>query len=330
MSKPHRLKLRTILTFCGLIALVFVALLNRHDLASVWHLLKHLHWYIVGLVVVVQLGSYWINGLYYRSVLRVFGYHIRVARLFEGALATNFVNYVLPSAGLAGAGYLSQVLSPEVPRGEGTLAQLTRYGLSALAVLVMLPVGFLLIFMGGDSGRAIVRITLLSTIGILALAVTILALIAHEPLCRRTVHRVAKRLQRIAPKLHVRAIDHFVDEFYVGFDLLARQKRRLVVPFGWSLVYIIIEIGTFYLAFVAFGKFPAVGIAIMAYLFANIASLFGGVLFSTGVFELGMAGTLVALGISFPLAVSVTTVYRVLNLAIGLPPGFYFYKKYLP
>jgi hypothetical protein len=30
------------------------------------------------------------------------------------------------------------------------------------------------------------------------------------------------------------------------------------------------------------------------------------------------------------LAFSVTVVYRVLNLVISLPPGFFYYRKYLP
>jgi uncharacterized membrane protein YbhN (UPF0104 family) len=84
------------------------------------------------------------------------------------------------------------------------------------------------------------------------------------------------------------------------------------------------------MAFLAFGKVMNPGIVIMAYLFANIASIFGGVFFSTGIFELGMIGTLVALGVPFVLAFSVTTVYRVLNVLISFPPGLYFYRKYLP
>ena len=105
------------------------------------------------------------NTLYYRSILRIFAYKVGLTHLFEGALATNFVNYVAPTVGLAGAGYLSQVLSPEVPRGESVLTQLMRYALSALAVLIMMPVGFILIFLSTDSGRSIVKVTLASAVG---------------------------------------------------------------------------------------------------------------------------------------------------------------------
>lgn len=315
----------------GVIALAVVIFLNRHDLRIFWHLLGSLRWYILAAVVGVQLASYWVNGLYYRSILRIFSYDISVERLFEGALATNFVNYVVPTMGLAGAGYLSQVLTPDVPRGEAVLSQLMRYALSALAVLLMLPVGFLLVLTSGLADRSIVKATLFSTAIIIAIATCIVVLLSKERWARRAVRGSIGLVTRVRPRYHgEKAVWHFVDDFYVGFHKMGQDKMKMLVPFAWSLVYIAIEIGTFYMAFLAFGTTEPLGVVIMAYLFANIASTFGGVFFSTGSFELGMAATLVALGTGFALSVSVTIVYRMLNLLIGLPPGFYFYRKYLP
>jgi uncharacterized protein (TIRG00374 family) len=330
-EKVKKFKLRHIFSLLGLIGLCIVLLINRHQFESFWHLIKTLRWYILALIVLIQIASYWVNALYYRSILKIFTYDVGILRLFEGALATNFVNYVAPTVGLAGAGFLSQVLSPDVPRGTSVLTQLMRYALSALAVLIMMPVGFIIIFLSADSGRSIVKVTLASAIGIILLAIAIVALVSRESALRRTVAWLIRGFKRIYPKFKGEAaVRHFIDEFYVGYRQLTKNKRRLLGPFGWSIVYIVIAILTFYLAFLAFGKVANLGIVIMAYLFANIASIFGGVFFSTGIFEVGMAGTLVALGIPFSLAFSVTVVYRVLNLLVGLPPGFYFYRKYLP
>ena len=330
-EKQFHIRLRSIFSLLGLVGLFFVILLNRHQFSSFWHLLDNLEWYIIFLIVLVQLGSYWVNALYYRSILRIFSHNVSLPRLFQGALATNFVNYIIPSLGLAGAGYLSQVLSPDVPRGKSVLSQLMRYALSALAVLIMMPVGFILVYLSLGSGHTIVRVTLFSAIGITVFAILILALVQYELMLRRIVKFVIRSVRRIYPKFHGEAgMEDFVNEFYKGYHTMVSNKRRMLMPFGWSIIYIIIEIMTFYMAFLAFGKVENLGVVIMAYLFANIASIFGGVFFSTGIFELGMAGTLVALGTPLALAFSTTIVYRVLNLLIGLPPGFYFYRKYLP
>src|SRR5579884_2863410 len=113
------MSIRHILAVIGILGLAFVLLLNKGQLTQFIHVIHNLRWYVLVLVVAVQFTSYYMNALYYQSILRVFGYRIKAMRLFEGALATNYVNYILPSAGVAGAGFLSQVLSPEVPRGEG-------------------------------------------------------------------------------------------------------------------------------------------------------------------------------------------------------------------
>jgi uncharacterized protein (TIRG00374 family) len=323
-------RLHNLLTLVGIAALAAIILFNRGQLENVWHLVKHLHWYIIVIIIVVQLASYWTNGLYYRSILRVFGYDLGVRRLFEGALATNFVNYMLPTAGMAGAGYLSQVLSPEVPRGQSVLTQFMRYALASLAVLIMLPVGILLLFLSHNSAHSVVKATIISAGAIALLGFVIVGVVQQESALRQGVTWFINKLQRLFPKINTEIIQHFVEEFYKGYHAMTRQRRRLLLPFMWSIAYIVIEIGTFYLVFLAFGQVINPGIAVMAYLFANIVSIFGGVIVSTGVFELGMAGTLLALGTPLALAIAVTTVYRVLNMLIGLPPGFYFYRKYLP
>ncbi len=325
-----RYKISTILSVLGLIGLIIIFYINRGQLKSVFHLLGDLRWYVIVLVCVVQIFSYWVNGLYYRSILRIFGYEISIKRLFEGALATNFVNYILPTAGMAGAGFLSQVLAKEVPRGKSVLTQLMRYALSALAVLIMMPLGFVLILLSHDSAHPIVRVTIISALVITVLAFIIVGFIYQEKLLRHFLKWLINNLKRIFPKINIDGVRNFVDDFYAGFHAMVKQKRNMLIPFSWSITYILIEIGTFYMAFLAFGKVIDPGIAIMAYLFANIASILGGVFFSVGVFEVGMAGTLVALGQPFAFAVSVTALYRVLNLLIGLPPGAFYYRKFLP
>jgi uncharacterized protein (TIRG00374 family) len=144
----------------------------------------------------------------------------------------------------------------------------------------------------------------------------------------KIVDWVAKKLKKFN-RFNLKHFYKFVDDFYEGYQSIRNNKRGLFIPYIWSIVYILIEILTLYLAFFAFGKIVNPGIVTMGYIMANLASIFGGTFFSTGVFELGMIGTFLALGLPFVLALSVSIVYRVINLAIGLPPGFYYYHKYL-
>lgn len=280
-------------------------------------------------IIAVQLTSYYLNALYYRSILKLFGYSVSKLKLFEAALATNFVNYIAPTAGAAGAGLLSQILKPEVPRGQGVLTQIMRYAFSGLAVLVMMPVGIVLILLKRSVNPSVDRVAILSAIAILVLALLILLLVDRERLLNKTLNRIAGWLERKFSKFNRANFDHFVRDFYRGYHQMKANKNGLLEPFGWSIFYIVVEILTVYLSFLAFGKVVNPGVAVMGYLLANISSILGGTLFSTGIFELGMIGTFVALGTPFSLALSVTVVYRVLNLLIGLPAGFFYYRKSL-
>ncbi|HUC87538.1 MAG TPA: lysylphosphatidylglycerol synthase transmembrane domain-containing protein [Candidatus Binatia bacterium] len=323
------MKLRNLFFLFGIFGLLLWIMLDHHELSSFWQELKNLRWYVLLAMALIQVAAFYVNAFYYRSILKVFGYKVGVQQLFEGALATNFVNYVLPTLGLAGAGYLSQVLHGKVPRGESFLAQLMRYALSGLAVLTLMPIGFVVIILTDHTASKIVNIALAASAIVIGLAIGVIVLIQKEAVLRRFAKWLISHLRKLAPKLKVEAADLFIDEFYTGYRTITKKKRKVVPSYAWSIVYIFIQIFAFYLVFLAFGKAINPGIVIMAYLLANIASIFGGVLFSFGVFELGMTGTLVALGLPLSLALSATTVYRVLNLVVGLPPGLFFYRKYL-
>ncbi len=330
MKQPKRINIARLFTVIGLIGLVLVIVFNHRQFGLFLQVIHRVNVYTLIAVILVQIFCYFINAVYYRSILRIFGYYLGLGRLFEGALAANFVNYILPTLGLAGAGYLSQVLSPEVPRGISVLTQLTRYAFSAFSIILMMPIGFAIIYYSGTDAHGVTRYMIVATIAIAVLAVLILFCLAREIWLKASLAKSLRLLKRRFKGLPDRAILRFVDEFYGGYHQLNERRIQLLRPFGWSIVYILFEITTLYIVCLAFGTVLNPGIVIVGFLFANIVSIFGGVFFSSGVFELGMAGTFIALGIPISIAFAVTIVYRIMNLLIGLPPGYVFYRKYVP
>jgi uncharacterized protein (TIRG00374 family) len=326
------LSIKNVFTLLGFIGLSLIIIFNRHLLADSWHLVGQLHWYIIVVIIIVQLISYWLNAFYYRSILNVFNsYHISILRLFEAALATNYVNYMVPSAGAAGAGYLSQVLSPDVTRGESVLAQLMRSVFDALALLIMMPFGLFLIVISHQSRGPVIRESLISTSVVFIAAIFIFWFVYHESKLRKTLSKITRFIKHLYPNFGgEKAIIYFLNSFYKGYHSMFNKKKQMLVPFIWSVLYVAVELLTVYLVFLAFGKVINPGIVMTAYLIANIVSIFGGLLFSVGAFEVGMAGTFITLGIPSSLALSITVLYRAINLIISLPPGFYYYRKYLP
>ncbi len=319
------MKLRQVILVIGIIGLFIVILLNRHQFVTFWHLLINIKLYYLIVVIAVQLFSYYLNALYYRSILRAFKYEIGLKRLFEGAMSANFVNYIFPTAGMGGAAFLSQVLKPEVPRGQGFLTQIMRYVLSSIAVAMFIPVAILLLAATDHSDATVFEGVTVAAFLILVVGIIIYNLVRNEKLVRRLLNWLSlkfKFLKNIGSK-------SFADDFYTGFHEIFGNVRTMLMPYIWSVMYIMEEVLTMYLAFLALGRVVNPGIVLMGYIVANIASFFGGAIISVGAFEVSLTGILVALGQPFAFALSVTLIYRVLNMIIGLPPGFIYYRKYL-
>lgn len=323
------MKLRQWLILLALGGVAVLVIINAGQFHSFLDLLSDLRWYAVVVIVILQLLSYLANAYYYREFFEVFGHKLSLKRLYQASIAVNFVNYILPTAGFAGTGYLTQATQPEIPRGQATLAQLVRQAFSALGTLLFLPLGFLLLFLGNDVAHLAVRVMLLLILGIIAVALAIVLAIDREQFLRKLIGRVRRIAVRFWKKLTAERVNQLVDEFYTSYHTLREDWKQMLGPFWWSVVYIGIEMLTLYASFAAFGHWVNPGIVIAAYTLANVISLIGGAIISLGVFEAGMVGTLVTLGSSFTLAVSVTVVYRVLNLVIALPPGLYYYRKFL-
>src|ERR1035437_10329879 len=154
------MKLRQWLFFLTIIGVGILVIINAGQFHSFLGLLSNVRWYGLVLILIFQLLGYYTSAKYYESFFAVFGKTLQMGRLLEASLAVNFVNYILPSAGLAGAGYLSQVTQPEIPRGQATLAQFVRQALNALGTLFILPLGFVLLFLGNDVAHLSVRLVL--------------------------------------------------------------------------------------------------------------------------------------------------------------------------
>ncbi len=328
----RRAQLHYLLTIFGLAGFIMIILLYQHQFESFWHDYRLLRWYMILVVIAVLLGSYLANSICYRSTLKMFNRKVKISHLFGAGLAANFVNYILPSAGLAGTGYFSQALSPDVARGESVLTQLTHYALSALALIVTAPLGLALIILNSSANRAIVRPTVFSAAGIFMFTAILIAFIEQEKKLRQSSAWLDKKISSILTKLGGKEIstEKFLNDFYQGYRVLTSKKIQLLKPFAWTVIYVMVEWLSFYLVFAAFDRYVNPGIIIMFYFFSSIASIVGGNLFSLGIYELGSAGILVVLGVPFALALAVNVTYRVLSIATGIPLGFYYYRRYLP
>lgn len=325
---------RPLLIWLGLVGLLAGAMVNFGYIQDLGNLLTHVRWYVLLLVVVAQAASYLANARYYQTVLSMFGHRLRLAELYEMSLAINFVNQAFPSGGISGATYLSSELHGEVPVGKATLVQLMRYVFTFLSYLVVLVLGFLLLFLGDNLERVTFRLALLLILVIIVGSLLILVVMSDRAKMERLVRLVVRMVNRLGRLFGGRGkliteekIVRFLTEFYRGYELLMKDKRAWAGPLLWCFLGSLAEVATIYIVFLAFDQVVNPGAVIAAYTIGNLASLLSFYSGGIGFYEGGMAATLAFLGVPLAIAVSVTVFYRAFNFVFFLPLGFYFYRK---
>ncbi len=329
------MKIRSLLQWVGFAALALLLILARHRIIDAGHQAVHARWYILVLFIVMQVGSYWFNAKYYQSFFKIFGYKVPVKVLYIRSLVVNFVNQAFPSGGISGTSYLSTSLKAYVPPGKTTLAQVMNYAFTVASFLIVLSSGFILLFLTGRLDQASVRVIMLFILIIVIVAIVTAAIVND----RRRVHAVARvivrRLNGFCKKvfrfkrnlISDAKLDRFIEEFYHGYQVFSEERGHWRMPFLNSLGYNVTEVATIYVVFLAFGSAPNPGAVIVAYTLANLLSFAAIFTNGAGVYEATMIGTLVALGVPFNTALPVVVVYRVLNFAVFLPIGYYYYRK---
>jgi uncharacterized protein (TIRG00374 family) len=331
------MKFQRVLIILGLLGLSVLLIANLGGLHKFIEAFRHVQWYVVPLLVGVQLISYFCNAKYYQAFFGLSDAQINFRRLYEASLAINFANQAIPAGGVAGATYLAQAVKHHVSPANAALAQLGRYAFTFLSHFPVLIVGFLLLFFGDSLEKVSVQLTILAMFIILVLGAALLLVFSKRRRLERSIRPVVQLINSLGRRilrqpddvLPYARIETFLNEFYDGYHQVIRHKGQWLKLGGWALGGNLAEIMTVYVVFIGFGIWPNPGIVITAYTLGIMVSVLGVFTNGVGVYEAGLIGTLTALGIPFALAFAVVIVYRGLNLGIFLPVGLVYYKKYL-
>lgn len=320
----------------GLVAFALIVFANINRVGEFGGYLRQARWYILMFIVVAQLIGYYCMARYYQLFTRIFGPEQPLKKFYSMSLAMNFVNQAFPSGGVSSLSYLTAQL-PDIPKGKITLTHFMRYIFTYISFTVILLVGFLILMLTGNVAAITSRFTLLVVLAVIALSITGMAIMTSEARlkgalgwARTTVNQFAKRvLRRKREVVSDKQLDTFVGEFHEGYEVVRSGRQHWQKPLLYLFANSVMELLTIYVVFLSFGQVINPGIVIAGYALANAVSILGIFTGGVGIFEATMIATFTALGVPLTLATAVVIVYRVLNLAVFLPIGFFFYNKSL-
>ena len=248
----------------------------------------------------------------------------------------NFVNHEVPAGGIVGLAFLTYRLAPYgVSAGQASFLYLFRYAVTTVInyAQALVAIVVMLIFnMIPKDAEWIIPVSLLMNLGVLLFLWFVVFIASSKKRIEffsRTVARIMNWGVRVVTLGHKKQamrydkISSYFADIHESVKIAKENKKYLKKPAWCGVVYSLCEIGTYWIVALSLGRpellpFIMVGVA--------IGSVFDGIV-PYGLYELGMAGVMIALGVDFPTATIVTVMTRVITLLFTIVSGSYPYYK---
>lgn len=325
-----------VVTF-GLLGLAIY--LVRADIGKTLGDLGKINSWVLVLMLPLQLINYSAYANMYQDLFHILGAkRLPMKRLYKVALELNFVNHVFPSGGVSGFSYFNARLKPfGISTAQATLTQTMRFLLTFASYVILLFVGLFLLALGGSASN----MTILITCSLAFLTVFLIGAGIYIASSKHRIHvftqaltkQVNKVLHVVRPKhpetIDLKRVENTFNEVHENYVLLKEKFPLLKRPFVYSILANVTELATLYVAYIAYGRFVNPGAVIIAYALANFGGLVSVLPGGIGVYEGLMTAVLVSAGVPAGLAISATVLYRVINMLLSLPVGYFYYHKAL-
>lgn len=308
----------------------------RSELVHAWTLLGRVNVLILLLILPLQFLSYYAGGAAIFTYLKQ-REHTGTVRWWDVArmsLELNFVNHVLPTAGVSGASYMTWRLSKlGVTSGKATLALVVRYATSFAAFVLLLMGAVLIVTL--DTG--INRLTILVTSGMVSsLLFGIMALwyvIDNERRLENVSRWIARLVNGLFRKvfrqkkefISAASVAKYFNELQDDYRALKKEPRLLIRPFLWGIVFNLTEVSLFFFTFLALGTLVNPASILLAIGVAAIVGIFLITPGGAGGYEAMMVLMLTSTGVNGAIALAGVLLARVILIILTIASGYVFY-----
>lgn len=339
VTRKHKwFSFRTVLFVLTFILVGYVVYQNWSDILETLKHIREANGFVLMLLIPEQLFMYFACGQIFFSYLK----NRRDVRKFSNgeilkiSTELNFVNHAVPAGGIGGLAFLTYRLAPfGVSAGQASFLYLFRYAMTTvinyaqalIAILILLGFGLI-----PESAQWIIPVSLLMNMGVFGFLWFVVYVASNKKRIEffsRVATKVSNSAVRILTFGHKKylfrsdKIQNYFLDIHESVKIAKQNKSYLKKPAIWGVVYSFCEITTYWIVAISLGRpellpFIMVGEA--------IGSVFDGIV-PYGLYELGMAGVMIALGVDFPTATIVTVMTRVITLLFTIASGSYPYYE---
>lgn len=327
---------RGILNVFTVLAMVLLVYALRHQIGETLRILPHVHYWVLLLIIPVQILSYDVYARMYRNILNHLGQPVAYRTMYRVCLELTFVNHAFPSGGISGISYFGiRLKNFGVRGGTSTLLQFMRFILVFVSFQVLVAVGLLALAIGGKAsnlmilvGGVLATLTLVATFVFGYIVGSKQRIGSFFTLLTRGLNRLIHIVRPRHPEtINIGRLRESLNDVHENYQAIKGNPGILKSSFWYALVANICEIATVYIVFIAFNEWVNIGAVILAYAIANAAGLVSVLPGGVGLYEFLMTAVMAAAGVPAGLSIPVIVMYRIISMTIQLLPGWYLYHK---
>ena len=329
---------RSVLMLLTVALVAWVVYQNWPDILETLHDIRDANGFILMLLIPEQLFMYFACGQIFFSYLK----HKKTVQRFNNgeilkiSTELNFVNHAIPAGGVGGLAFLTYRLMPHgVTAGQASFLYLFRYAVTTVVnyAQALVAIGVMLILkMIPHEAMWVIPISLLMNMSVFFFLWFVI-FVASDSRRIEMFSKVVTKLMNGGMKLltfghkkqmmEKKKISNYFQDIHQSVMIAKNNKKYLNEPMIWGLIYSLCEVGTYYIVALSLGRWE-----LLPYIMVGeaIGSVFDGIV-PYGLYELGMAGVMIALGVDFSTATIVTVMTRVITLLFTIASGSYPYYE---
>ena len=329
---------RKVLTIFTLGAFFLLVFFLREQIFETFSNLNKVNVYILLFIIVWQFLNYHSYAKLYQGLFAILGTKIKYKPMYKVAVELNFVNHIFPSAGVSGFSYFGlRMRQLGASTAKATLVQTMRFVTVFISFQAILLLGLLLLAVNGEASNLTILVaSSLSTLLIVGTLAVIYVVGDRNRIdslftgLSKWLNSLIKIVRPNHPEtINITSARQIFLEFHENYRVLKKNYTKLKMPLVYAFFASFTEIATIYTVYAAFGDFVNFGAVIIAYAVANFAGLISVLPGGIGVYEGLMTAVLATVGVPPSKSIPVTVMYRVLSMAVQLPPGYYLYHRAL-
>lgn len=335
-SKVVKKRWKLVLNYVTFLALVGLVYILRHQILNTITNFSRINPWALLLMIPCQALNYHSYTKLYQSFFAILGKKVEFRPMLRVVSELNFVNNVFPSGGITGFSYFGlRMRGLGISTGQATLVQMMRFALVFISFQILLFVGLLTLAIGGRASN----LTILVSGSLATLLVVLTLVVAYIIGSKQRINSfftfitqlINRLIQLVRPKhpetINIASAQRLFNDLHENYLLLKSKYREVARPLAYALLANVAEIMTIYAVYVAFGHYVNPGAVIIAYAIANFAGLVSVLPGGVGIYEALMTAVLATAGVPPGVSIPVTVMYRIVNMLLQLPAGYYFYHK---